>query len=102
MRVVTKESERFLAILQLDLLEGLLDYFFNNQLVHFLHAGSCHLSTCVACALLAADSLRRLSMLGRDDHSVDLAWFHRTILFLQVLNGHLRLAIRTQPPQLTI
>merc|ERR1712100_691380 len=64
MCVVAKERERFLPILQLDLLEGLLDHFFNNQLVHFLHARSGHLRACVACTFLAAHSLGRLSMLG--------------------------------------
>merc|ERR1711908_193921 len=41
-------------------------------------------------------------MLSRDEDSVDLLRLHRAILLLQVLNGHLGLAIGTQPPQLSV
>merc|ERR1719191_655881 len=73
-----------------------------DGLVHVFHTWSGHLRASVACALLRAHSLGWLSMLSGDEDSVDLLWLHRPVLFLQVLNGHLCLAIRSQPPQLSI
>merc|ERR1712086_1055349 len=100
MGVVTKEGEGCLAVLQRDSPQGLLDDIFHDRLVHVLHAWCSHLRASVARALLAAHSLQRLSVLCGNHNSVDFEWLYRSISLLQVLNGHLSLAIRTQPPNL--
>merc|ERR1719191_2443816 len=64
-----------------------------DGLVHVFHTWSGHLRASVACALLRAHSLGWLGMLSGDEDSVDLLWLHRPVLFLQVLNGHLCVAI---------
>ena len=47
-------------------------------------------------ALLGADSLERLSIMGGDNDGVGLARLHGAILLLGVLDGDLGLAIRDQ------
>ena len=97
----TTQADGRVAILQLDLLKSALDHLLLNLLFHLLHAWGSHLSSLVALALLAAHSLQRLSVLSGNHHGVDLLWLNGAIRVLQVLNGHLGLAIWAQPPALT-
>ena len=99
--VAAVQADGRLAILQLDLLKSALDHLLLNLLVHLLHAWGSHLSSLVALALLAAHGLQRLSVLSGNHHGVDLLWLNGAIRVLQVLNGHLGLAIWAQPPALT-
>merc|ERR1712144_179172 len=75
--MISEQCEGRFATFQCDFLQGLLDYFFHDLLVHFFHARCCHLGATVASTLLGTHSL-------------------------QGLDGHLCLAIRTQPPQRAI
>merc|ERR1719473_1525270 len=99
MGMVSIQGDRRLAILQLDLLKTLHNHVPLNIFVHHFHCWCCHLWSLVALALLAAQGLRWLSMLRRDDNCVNLQRLHRSVIVLLVLNCHLGLAIRTQPPQ---
>merc|ERR1719440_295106 len=98
--VITEKCESGLTILQSDFFQSLFDHVLHNQLVHFFHAGSRHLSACVASTLLAAHGLQGFSMLSGDHHGVNLQWLHRAICLLRILDGNLSLAIWAQPPQL--
>merc|ERR1719197_1702554 len=100
--VLTIQGHCRLAILQLDFLKALANHILLNVLVHHLHGRCCHLWSLVSIAFLAAHGLAWLSMLCGDDNSVNLQGFHRAIIVLFVLNGHLGLAIRPQPPQRSI
>merc|ERR1719326_2001466 len=99
--VVTVQGQGWLAVLEDDVGQGLLDNLLDDELVHVLHAWGSLILAGVALDLLAAGGLERLGMLGGDDHGVDLLGLHGAILLLLVLDGDLGLAIRTQPPQLT-
>merc|ERR1719487_1119338 len=97
--VITIQGQGRLAILQLDFLKALANHILLNVLVHHLHGRCCHLWSFVSVAFLAALGLAWLCMLRGDDNSVNLQGLHRAIVVLFVLNGHLGLAIRSQPPQ---
>ena len=43
-----------------------------------------------------------VDLLGRDDNSVNLGRLDRALSLLLVLDGHLSLAIRTQPSEIAI
>mmetsp|Transcript_49657 Transcript_49657/g.103295 ORF Transcript_49657/g.103295 Transcript_49657/m.103295 type:complete len:433 (+) Transcript_49657:194-1492(+) len=98
--VAAIEADGRLAVLQLDLLKSSLDDLLLDLLVHLLHSWSRHLGTLVASALLCALGLGGLRMLRRDDHGVDLLGLNGAIRMLQVLDGHLSLAVRAEPPAL--
>merc|ERR1719405_200745 len=100
--VISEKCEGGFATFQCDFLQGLLNHFVHDLLVHIFHAWCCHLGATVASTLLGTHSLQGLSMLGGNDYGVDLQRLYRAICFLQVLDGHLCLAIRTQPPQRAI
>mmetsp|Transcript_57590 Transcript_57590/g.103474 ORF Transcript_57590/g.103474 Transcript_57590/m.103474 type:complete len:321 (+) Transcript_57590:618-1580(+) len=96
--VAAVERESRLAVLESDVLQGAPDHLLLDLLVHGLHAWSGHLRALVASALLAPHSLQGLGMLGGDHHSVDLLRLHGAVRVLQVLDGHLGLAVWPQPP----
>ena len=98
--VAAIEADGRLAVLQLDLLKSSLDDLLLDLLVHLLHAWCNHLGTGVAGTLLSSFGLGWLRMLRRDHHSVDLLRLNRPIRVLHVLDRHLRLAVRSQPPAL--
>merc|ERR1712079_961763 len=101
-RVVTKQRNCGLPVLQHDFLKCLLDDFLDDELVHFLHArGSCVLAS-VTCNLVTSRGLQGLSMLRGYDDRVNLPWLHGTICLFKVLNGHLGLSIGPQPPKQSI
>merc|ERR1719316_623782 len=91
-----------IAVLELDLLQALHDHILLDGLVHHLHGWCSHLWPFVPIAFFVAHSLGWLCMLCRDDHCVDLEGLHRPIIILLVLDGHLGLAIRAQPPQRSV
>merc|ERR1712159_564227 len=80
--VITEKGERWLSILECDFFQCFLDDLFDNQLIHLLHGGSSGVWARVASDLFASRCFGRLGMLSRDDNSVDLAWFNRSISFL--------------------
>merc|ERR1712007_250389 len=82
-RIVAKERQGGLAILQDDLLQGLLDHLFNNQFVHLLHAWGGGIGTSVAGNLFAASCLQRLGVLRRDHDRVNFPRLNGTIRALQ-------------------
>mmetsp|Transcript_5690 Transcript_5690/g.13178 ORF Transcript_5690/g.13178 Transcript_5690/m.13178 type:complete len:398 (-) Transcript_5690:344-1537(-) len=100
---VDRESRR--SALELDLLERCDNHFVVDQLIHRLHRGRNHLLARVlfphvlAVLLDRALRLERLCVLGGDDDRVDHQRLDRAVGVLLVLDGHLRLAIRAEPPQ---
>mmetsp|Transcript_63424 Transcript_63424/g.115764 ORF Transcript_63424/g.115764 Transcript_63424/m.115764 type:complete len:217 (-) Transcript_63424:47-697(-) len=75
-RVITKQSQGWLAILQSDFFKCLLDNLLHDELVHLLHAGRLHVRACVTSTLRATCCLARLCMLGGNHNSVNFLWLH--------------------------
>mmetsp|Transcript_135828 Transcript_135828/g.434543 ORF Transcript_135828/g.434543 Transcript_135828/m.434543 type:complete len:217 (-) Transcript_135828:59-709(-) len=98
-RVAAVEREGAAAVLQLDLLQRLLHHEFRDLPVHLFHARGRGVRPLVARALLGALGLQRLRVLRGDDHGVDLAGLHGAVGMLDVLDGHLGLAVGAQPPE---
>merc|ERR1719498_2265013 len=98
-RVVAVERDGLVAVLERDLVERRLDDVRLDELVHLLHRRSDALA---AARLLLARRLARLRVLRRDDDGVDLERLDRAISLLQVLDRHLRLAVRAEPPELAV
>ena len=79
-----------------------------DELVHLLHRGrelffaSVCATKILAILLLGAFRLQRLSVLGRDDHGMDVQRLDRAVRVLLVLDCDLRLAIGAKPPERTI
>mmetsp|Transcript_30132 Transcript_30132/g.86786 ORF Transcript_30132/g.86786 Transcript_30132/m.86786 type:complete len:315 (-) Transcript_30132:61-1005(-) len=98
-RVITEECKGGLPVLEDDLPQGLLHHLLHDQLVHLVHRGRRGVGARVALDLLLARGLQGLRMLRGDHHCVDLPRLHGAVRSLQVLDRHLRLAIRPQPPE---
>mmetsp|Transcript_26063 Transcript_26063/g.67361 ORF Transcript_26063/g.67361 Transcript_26063/m.67361 type:complete len:217 (-) Transcript_26063:348-998(-) len=101
-RLTVVQRDRWLAVLEDDLLKRLLHDMLHDRLVHVLHGWGSLILASVASDLRLALGLLRLSVLGGDDDRVDLHRFDRAICVLLVLDRDLRLAIRTQPPERAI
>merc|ERR1712038_2096263 len=96
---IAKQGESGLAALERYLSQRFLHYLFHDQLVHLFHARGSSVITSVTSHLLAARSLQRLRVLGRNHNGVDLLWPNRAVLSLQILDRDLRLTVWPQPPQ---
>mmetsp|Transcript_48965 Transcript_48965/g.137069 ORF Transcript_48965/g.137069 Transcript_48965/m.137069 type:complete len:297 (-) Transcript_48965:132-1022(-) len=100
-RVLPEERQRWLAGLQLDFLERLLDNPLHNELVHLFHARRRLVRPGISVNFLGPRGHAGIRVLRGNDDGVDFLRLYRAVRLHQVLDGDLGLPIRAQPPKLT-